>query len=199
MCEMAAPATLDGGDVLRIGRILVVGISSRTNKAGVRCLEQSFPYYAVVPVPVRDGLHLKSFMSQCGSRHVRVGAARLGTAAWPALARGSGDRGGRGEHCLTPALPCQLAVADTEQGRSAARAIEHVCPGEVAFVMVHHAAAANCLWVNGALVHRAEAEYANDIMAILAGTDATSTHALTAGELQKVDGLLTCSSVLLER
>lgn len=68
---MAAPASLDGGDVLRIGRLLVVGLSARTNQAGAEALRASFPEYAVVPVTVRDGLHLKSFMSQCGSRHVR--------------------------------------------------------------------------------------------------------------------------------
>jgi dimethylargininase len=32
--RMTAPATLDGGDVLRLGRTLVVGASRRTNRAG---------------------------------------------------------------------------------------------------------------------------------------------------------------------
>ncbi|HEV8163475.1 MAG TPA: arginine deiminase family protein, partial [Actinomycetota bacterium] len=35
---MTAPATLDGGDVLRLGRTLVVGGSRRTNRAGVEQL-----------------------------------------------------------------------------------------------------------------------------------------------------------------
>lgn len=107
--------------------------------------------------------------------------------------------GPKGEAHSDAVAAAQVAVVDSQQGRSAAKAIERVCPGEVAFVMVQHAAAANCLWVNRALVHRAEPEYANDVLTILAASDAASTHALTAGELQKVDGLLTCSSVLLER
>jgi dimethylargininase len=36
--RMSAPATLDGGDVLRLGRTLVVGGSRRTNRAGVEQL-----------------------------------------------------------------------------------------------------------------------------------------------------------------
>jgi dimethylargininase len=33
--RMTAPATLDGGDVLRLGRVLVAGRSERTNQAGI--------------------------------------------------------------------------------------------------------------------------------------------------------------------
>ncbi len=53
---------VDGGDVLRIGRTLHVGISSRTDMAGIRALgELVAPLgFAVVPVPVAGGLHLKS-------------------------------------------------------------------------------------------------------------------------------------------
>lgn len=53
---------VDGGDVLRIERTLYVGISSRTDLAGIRALgELVAPLgYSVVPVPVAGGLHLKS-------------------------------------------------------------------------------------------------------------------------------------------
>ena len=53
---------VDGGDVLRIGRTLYVGISTRTDLAGIRALgELVAPLdYGVVPVPVAGGLHLKS-------------------------------------------------------------------------------------------------------------------------------------------
>lgn len=40
--EMQAPATLDGGDVLRLGRTLFVGRSARTNEAGITALRQTF-------------------------------------------------------------------------------------------------------------------------------------------------------------
>src|SRR6218665_667391 len=53
---------VDGGDVLRIGQTLYVGISSRTDLAGIRALGELVGTlgYHVVPVPVAGGLHLKS-------------------------------------------------------------------------------------------------------------------------------------------
>lgn len=54
------PATLDGGDVVQIGKRLFVGLSSRTNARGIAALGQiveSFGY-TVVPVRVNGGLHL---------------------------------------------------------------------------------------------------------------------------------------------
>jgi len=56
------PATLDGGDVLEVGRTLYVGSSSRTNAAGIlRLREIARPLgYSVVGVPVSRTLHLKS-------------------------------------------------------------------------------------------------------------------------------------------
>jgi dimethylargininase len=59
---MTAPACLDGGDVLRLGRTLYVGRSDRTNQPGIDQL-RSFvaPHgYEVVPVAFSGCLHLKS-------------------------------------------------------------------------------------------------------------------------------------------
>lgn len=55
-------AFLDGGDVLRIGRTLFVGQSSRTGEAGLQALRAIVhPFgYSVVPVRVTGCLHLKS-------------------------------------------------------------------------------------------------------------------------------------------
>ena len=59
---MRAPATLEGGDVLRMGKILYVGLTARTNELGMRQLAAELaPFgYSVQPVPVRGCLHLKS-------------------------------------------------------------------------------------------------------------------------------------------
>jgi dimethylargininase len=56
------PATVEGGDVLRVGRTLLVGLSTRTNAAGVAALRAVAGRfgYEVTPVPVRHCLHLKS-------------------------------------------------------------------------------------------------------------------------------------------
>ena len=56
------PATLDGGDVMLAGRTLFVGRSARTNMEGIRQLSTLVePYgYRIVPVSIRDCLHMKS-------------------------------------------------------------------------------------------------------------------------------------------
>jgi dimethylargininase len=60
--HLSPPSTLDGGDVLRLGRTLFVGETPRTNAAAVRELRALLgPLgYAVVTVPVSKCLHLKS-------------------------------------------------------------------------------------------------------------------------------------------
>ncbi|MFM8301639.1 MAG: dimethylarginine dimethylaminohydrolase family protein, partial [Gemmatimonadota bacterium] len=60
--RLTAPATLDGGDVLRIGRRVFVGHTPRTNEAGIAQLRDALaPHgYTVTAVPVTGCLHLKS-------------------------------------------------------------------------------------------------------------------------------------------
>ena len=61
-----APGTFDGGDLLRIGRVLYIGLSGRSNQAGieqVRRLVEPFGY-RVEGVPVAGCLHLKSAVTQ---------------------------------------------------------------------------------------------------------------------------------------
>ncbi|WP_308470891.1 dimethylargininase [Clavibacter michiganensis] len=62
LASIDLPATIDGGDVLEVGRTLYVGSSSRTNAAGIRRLREiARPLgYSAVAVPVRRTLHLKS-------------------------------------------------------------------------------------------------------------------------------------------
>ncbi|MFE3118532.1 dimethylargininase [Streptomyces niveus] len=60
--RVAAPGTLDGGDVLKVGDTVYVGQGARTNADGLRQLRAAFePLGArVVAVPVSRALHLKS-------------------------------------------------------------------------------------------------------------------------------------------
>lgn len=60
--RISAPASLEGGDVLRVGRTLFVGLSTRTNREGVHQLREiGAPLgYEVRPVAVVGALHLKS-------------------------------------------------------------------------------------------------------------------------------------------
>jgi len=59
---MSGPGTLDGGDVLKVGRTVYVGRGGRTDSAGLaefrRLVEPSG--YTVIGVPVTKVLHLKS-------------------------------------------------------------------------------------------------------------------------------------------
>jgi dimethylargininase len=61
-----APATLDGGDVLVLGRRVLVGDSSRSNREGVEQLRALLsPHgYTVEAVGVRGCLHLKSAVTR---------------------------------------------------------------------------------------------------------------------------------------
>jgi dimethylargininase len=62
LAEIAAPGTLDGGDVLVAGRAVFVGAGGRSNDEGVRQLAAILaPFeYRVVPVATTGCLHLKS-------------------------------------------------------------------------------------------------------------------------------------------
>jgi len=59
------PGTLDGGDVLRVGRRLFVGAGGRSNAEGIAQLRAIVaPFgYTVHPVPITGCLHLKSAAS----------------------------------------------------------------------------------------------------------------------------------------
>jgi dimethylargininase len=60
--RVEAPATLEGGDVLRIGKTIFVGATGRTNAAGIDALSGAVARfgYSVRAVPVRGCLHLKT-------------------------------------------------------------------------------------------------------------------------------------------
>ncbi len=60
------PGTLDGGDVLRLGRRIYVGLSGRSNQSGIEQLGAMLaPHgYEVTAVPVTGCLHLKSAVTE---------------------------------------------------------------------------------------------------------------------------------------
>lgn len=69
-----APGTLDGGDVLMIGSHFLVGVSDRTNEQGAAQLGRILADhgYTWQPVPVADGLHLKSSVNHVGGNTLLV-------------------------------------------------------------------------------------------------------------------------------
>jgi dimethylargininase len=77
-----APGTLDGGDVLRIGRRIFVGRSGRSNESGIEQLRVvAWPYgYTVTSVPVSGCLHLKSAITEMAPGVVLVNPAWVDSA-----------------------------------------------------------------------------------------------------------------------
>jgi dimethylargininase len=65
---VSLPGTLEGGDVLRIGRKLFVGLTKRSNAEGIRQLAAILAprNYEVIAVPVTGCLHLKSAVTHLG-------------------------------------------------------------------------------------------------------------------------------------
>jgi dimethylargininase len=61
--ESMTDGSLDGGDVLQAGGRVFVGVSARTDAAGVQSLREFCAPIEVVAVPVRAALHLKSGVS----------------------------------------------------------------------------------------------------------------------------------------
>ena len=75
--HIVEPGTLEGGDVMRIGKTLYVGYSRRTNVAGIQQLATMLhPLgYFVVPVEVQGCLHLKSACCYIGDDTVLANRA----------------------------------------------------------------------------------------------------------------------------
>ncbi len=66
LCFIQAPGTLDGGDILRVGKTIFIGVSSRSNQAAIEQVAAlARPHgYSVKGVPVNGCLHLKSAVTQ---------------------------------------------------------------------------------------------------------------------------------------
>ena len=85
--HIKAPGTLDGGDVLVIGRQMFVGSSARTNRAGIDQLTRIVEPvgYAVRVVPVRGCLHLKSAVTALAPDTVLINRAWVPADAFAGL------------------------------------------------------------------------------------------------------------------
>src|SRR5712691_805304 len=79
---VSLPGTLEGGDVLRIGRKLFVGLTQRSNAEGIRQLAAILAphHYEVIAVPVTGCLHLKSAVTHLGRNALLANRAWFDTA-----------------------------------------------------------------------------------------------------------------------
>jgi dimethylargininase len=85
--RIESPGTMDGGDVLRVGRMLYVGLSSRSNAAGVDQLRSivSAYGYEVRGLAVEGCLHLKSAVTQVGADTLLINRAWVDASAFEGM------------------------------------------------------------------------------------------------------------------
>lgn len=155
--EMKEPAALDGGDVLFTGKELFVGLSKRTNQAGLDTLAETFPSYPVAGISVPNHLHLKSMMTMAG-------------------------------HGI-------IAVGGSDEAQNAWIEVEKKAKFQYEKLVVPDDTAANCLFVNGTLIHLPPSEIPDsyEVFSQISGPKMV----LENSEFRKVDGCLTCRSILI--
>ena len=68
LTRIEAPGTLDGGDILQVGKHFFIGVSDRTNEEGARQLSAILEKhgYTAAFIRVGAGLHLKSSLNYVG-------------------------------------------------------------------------------------------------------------------------------------
>ncbi|MCC7250033.1 MAG: dimethylargininase [Lysobacter sp.] len=87
--RIAAPGTLEGGDVLVVGDTLYVGLSGRSNREGLEQLASIARRYgyATVPVRVHGSLHLKTACTALDATTVLLNPAWVDATAFDAFER----------------------------------------------------------------------------------------------------------------
>lgn len=88
LIHVDAPATIDGGDVLRLGRTLYVGASARSNAAAVAQLADKLARfgYRVEAAPMRDCLHLKTAVTEVADKLLLLNPAWVEPQMFPGYA-----------------------------------------------------------------------------------------------------------------
>jgi dimethylargininase len=105
LSRIEEPGTMDGGDVLRIGRAIFVGLSYRSNAAGVEqlCAIVEPCGYHVRGIRVAGCLHLKSAVTQVAADTLLINRAFVNAEDLPAMRRidvDASEPGGGNALCL---------------------------------------------------------------------------------------------------
>jgi dimethylargininase len=74
LVRVREPATLDGGDVLVFGKMIYVGLSTRSNQEAINQLDEMLvdSGYSVTGVELHDCLHLKSAVTRVDDRTLLI-------------------------------------------------------------------------------------------------------------------------------
>jgi dimethylargininase len=83
--DRLAAGTMDGGDVLVVGRRIFAGLSTRTTREGIEALAAAVaPHgYQVTGVPVPGALHLKTAVTALDRETLAINPAWIDPAAFP--------------------------------------------------------------------------------------------------------------------
>jgi dimethylargininase len=85
--QVQAPGTVDGGDVLTVGKHIFVGLTTRSNQSAIDQMQAFLkPYgYTVTGVPVTGCLHLKSAVTQLAEKALLINPAWVEKSAFPGM------------------------------------------------------------------------------------------------------------------
>ncbi|MFN8401425.1 MAG: arginine deiminase family protein [Anaerolineales bacterium] len=85
LLHVAAPATVDGGDVLVVGKQIFVGMSTRSNREAVEQLNALLEDYGyqVWGVELRDCLHLKTAVTRVNDQTLLINKAWVDPSNFP--------------------------------------------------------------------------------------------------------------------
>lgn len=219
-------ATIDGGDVMWTGQELVIGLSSRTTWLGALALSEAHNCPAIVlrvqelqRLQASDSLgvlHLKSLVSMLSPSRLVSWGGKIGTyltrvinhVRLSRLAVAHGGKLGADGPVSGALRPIRCVFVSAERGAALAESAGITAPQTIAHdapmlldpVSTSTALAANVVSANG-FVLRQEVMLSADADAIDQAAAFDSHQVLTAdmSELAKVDGALTCCSVLLPR
>jgi dimethylargininase len=83
--RIQSPGTLDGGDVLTVGRQIFIGITARSNRSAIDQMQTfvSAYGYTVRGVPVNGCLHLKSAVTQAAENTLLINPAWVRKSDFP--------------------------------------------------------------------------------------------------------------------
>jgi dimethylargininase len=87
MFTVKAPGTVDGGDVLTVGKNIYVGLTTRSNRSAIDQMQAFLmPYgYRVTGVPVTGCLHLKSAATQVAGDTLLINPAWVKKSGFPGV------------------------------------------------------------------------------------------------------------------
>ena len=194
-------ALLDGGDVLYTGRDLFVGLSSRTNGAGVAALGAAFPGLRVTAIPLvaLAASVERSQTARLAHPTARKMLAEHRAAASPLHLKSIVSVVGA-DSLVVPDTPLGNEIAHFIQDASGVPRAAKRAGAKISFVFVPavDAAATNVVLVNGTLLIRSAAEHAEAAaeLADFAKDVGLGCVQLDMSEFAKADGALSCCSVL---